>query len=105
MATEPPLFAAMTRPACSSRCLEDDYTHQTTGQPTRRLDLLYSLPEPSKTFVNLLVSNVHDRALSVLINNIEPATHARGFEKVVMRIIGKHVPRAKSIANQWSGIV
>src|SRR5690349_15101827 len=45
------------------------------------------IAQPSKTFINLLVSNVHDRALRVLINDIKPATRARRLEKVVMRII------------------
>src|SRR5215218_7682242 len=58
----------------------------------------------SQPFFNLLVTNIHDRAFSILINDIKPAAQARMLEKVMMRIIGKHVPRTKPIANQRSRI-
>src|SRR5215216_503004 len=42
-----------------------------------------------------LIANVHDRAFRILVNDIKPAAQSRMFEKIVMRIIRKHVARSK----------
>ena len=62
---------------------------------TRIRTVLFRLAE---ALVNLLISNVHDRALRIFINDIKPTAQSRIFKKVVMGIIGKYIARAKSIA-------
>src|SRR3954451_7258957 len=41
----------------------------------------------SQFFLKLLVPNVHDRAISVLVNDIKPAAISRVLEEVVMRVV------------------
>src|SRR5205814_8225858 len=43
--------------------------------------------KPSQVFFDLLIPNVHDRAVRILVNDIKPAAQSRVVEKVVMRII------------------
>src|SRR6185369_15845988 len=53
-----------------------------------------------EAFINLLVPNIHDHALRILIHNIKPAAQPRLLSKFMMRVVRKHVPRPKAIANQ-----
>src|SRR5215216_1229496 len=40
-----------------------------------------------RIFHQLLIPDVHDRTLSILVNNIEPATHPRMLKKIVMLVV------------------
>lgn len=45
------------------------------------------IAESFQTLFNLLIPDIHDRALRILINNIKPPAQPRMLEKVVMRIV------------------
>ena len=40
-----------------------------------------------QTLINVLIPNIHDRALRILIDNIKPTTQPRLVEEVVMVVI------------------
>ena len=54
---------------------------------------------------NFLIANVQYRALAVLVDYFKPAARFGIVEEIVMRVIGKYVARAETIANQGTWIL